>query len=328
LIGGYSIQEFWTLLASGEANSEHVIAKALVSHAQEKIAGLHVLPTTNFEITPGFGLSCIVGDGQQVAIGNRQWILQNYGDGAIDPTHDRMAAEMEVRGHTVIWMAVNGSLAGFVAMSDTIRPEAVATVQALLDRGYNVWLLSGDNVNTCRAVAQDLGLDPDRVIGGVLPGGKREIIQQLQGQSVKSSAATPLKNVPAGCVVAMVGDGINDSPALSQADVGIAIGSGTDIAVESAQVVLLKDQLWDVVIALDLARKTFQVIRSNFLWAFLYNLIGIPLASGFLYPFTGFVVPPAVAGASEMLSSLPVVLFSLALKLYRPPTLKIPGIRA
>ena len=216
------------------------------------------------------------------------------------------AGELESSGHTVVYVGVDGQLAGLIGVSDAPRAESVSVVRALSAMGIDVWMMSGDQPRTAKAVARTLGIDPERVLGGLLPADKAQQVAELQ---------------KSGKIVAMVGDGVNDAPALAQANVGIGMASGTDVAMESAHVVLVKSHLQDVLTAIDLSRVTFARIRLNFAWAMMYNVVGILLAAGTFYPAGQVTIPPAFAGLSELLSSLPVVFFSLLLSSYRPPTL-------
>jgi Cu+-exporting ATPase len=192
---------------------------------------------------------------------------------------------------------------GLFSLIDIPRPEASLVVRKLKEMGIDVWMITGDNAKTAEAIASQLGIS--NVMAGVLPADKAAKVSQLQSQ---------------GKIVAMVGDGVNDSPALSQADVGIGIGAGTDIAMEAASVVLMKSNLHDVVVAIDLSKRVFRHIQFNFAWAFFYNLFGILLAAGVFYS-VNITIPPAIAGVSEILSSVPVILFSLLIKTYKPPML-------
>lgn len=229
--------------------------------------------------------------------------------------------QWEEAEHTVVCIAVKGRLAGLLALSDTLRPEAKSVVAHLRATGRRVVMLSGDNERTVKAVARQLGID--EAYGGMfevialcfsrffffarlalLPAGKVDRLRELQR---------------GGAVVAMVGDGVNDALALVQADVGVAIGTGAQLSIAAAQLVLLRESLTALIIAFDVARMTMRRIRMNFLWAFLYNIIAMPVASGALYPISHFAIPPALAGLSEIFSSLPVILLSLLLTRYRPP---------
>eukprot|EP01052_Picozoa_sp_SAG31_P049120 SAG31_NODE_10607_length_1118_cov_1.020608_1_plen_276_part_10 len=205
----------------------------------------------------------------------------------------------EGQGCTVVCMAVGGVLQATVAVTDEAKPQACLAVSALQQLGKEVWMISGDNRLCAEAVAASVGIPTDRVLAEVSPKDKKTKVSEMQS---------------VGKVVCMVGDGVNDSPALVQADLGIAVGCGTDIAIEAADVVLVRDDLLDVVTALDLARATFRRIRMNFIWALGYNLLGIPVAAGALYPMFQIQLPPAVAGFFMAMSSVSVVTSSLLLR--------------
>ncbi|MCF0261033.1 MAG: HAD-IC family P-type ATPase, partial [Erysipelotrichaceae bacterium] len=205
------------------------------------------------------------------------------------------------KGQTPLLFAVNGRLAGMISVADTVRSTSAQALKLLKQMGVETVMLTGDNAATAKAIAS--GLDLDRVISDVLPADKDSVIQKLQKE---------------GKTVVMVGDGINDAPALMRADVGIAIGAGTDIAVESADLVLMKDNLLDVVTAIELSRKTIQNIKENLFWAFFYNCLGIPVAMGLLYPFAGLLLNPMIGAAAMSLSSVTVCLNALRLRLFKP----------
>jgi cation transport ATPase len=222
----------------------------------------------------------------------------------------QFAEKLESLGHTVVYASIDGELAGLIGISDPPREDAVHVINALTERGIEVWMMSGDQPRTARAVGAQLGIAPERILGGLLPGEKASEVVRLQANGTR--------------LVAMVGDGINDAPALTQADVGIGMASGTDIAMESSDVVLVKSQLRDVLIAIDLSKATFARIRLNFAWAFMYNVVSITFAAGTFWAAGHISIPPAFAGLSELLSSIPVVGFSLLLRYYKPPVMDVP----
>jgi P-type Cu+ transporter len=197
-------------------------------------------------------------------------------------------------------MAVDGQPAAVIAVADTLKPHATAAVSRLQQMGIEVWMITGDNRRTAQAIARQVGID--RVMAEVLPGDKAAEVRQLQEKGLR---------------VAMVGDGINDAPALAQADVGMAIGSGTDVAKETGNVILIREDLREVVSAIEVARATLRKVRQNLFWAFIYNVVGIPLGMGILYPFTGLVVSPELAAVAMVFSSLSVTLNTLLLRRFR-----------
>jgi len=303
---------FWSIVVAAESLSEHPLAKAMVAHGQTTHESeLLMLPSSAFEAATGRGLKValeIVAEGPQSVclIGNRAWMEEN--SVGIPHEVDAFATDLEAEGKTCMFVALDLNLAGVVAVADTVRAESRNVIAHLEAAGTLVWMVTGDNTRTALAIARDLGIAPGRVFSQVLPADKAERVADLQER---------------GMQVAMVGDGINDAPALTKADLGIAIGAGTDVAIESADMVLMKSNLTDVVTALDLARVTYSRIRHNFFWAFVYNCVGIPIAAGVFYPLVRITLPPAVAGAAMALSSVSVVLSSLWLKRYKAPlTLK------
>jgi len=283
------------LAAAVEAGSEHPLGEAVVLAARAR--GLDLPAAEGFRAEPGKGVVARVG-GSEVRVGTDRYLAQ----AGIDP--ETLAAEkkrLEEEGKTALCVAVNGRAAGLLAVADTVKEHSAAAVAALKNRGVQVVLLTGDNRRTAAAIARQVGID--RVLAEVLPADKAREVQALQAE---------------GLVVAMVGDGINDAPALTQADVGIAIGSGTDVAIESADIVLVRDDLRDVVRAMELSRFTLRKIRQNLFWAFIYNAVGIPLAAGVFYPFAGWLLNPMFAGAAMAFSSVSVVSNSLLMRRFRP----------
>ncbi|KNC51169.1 copper-translocating P-type ATPase [Thecamonas trahens ATCC 50062] len=300
---------FWSIVHATESMSEHPLARAMVTRAEAEERGGLSLETSVFNAVSGRGLEATLAasgaDGGQelrVVIGNRQWMGEN--SVMLPDALERFAVDLEGDGKTVMFVAVGGQMAGAVAVADTARAEARPVIEHLEAAGVLVWMVTGDNERTALAIARDLGIAHDRVFSQVLPGDKSDKVAELQDADLH---------------VAMVGDGINDAPALTKADLGIAIGAGTDVAIESADMVLMKSDLRDVVTALSLARVTYARIRHNFFWAFLYNCVGIPIAAGLFYPLVKITLPPLVAGAAMALSSVSVVASSLWLKRFKPP---------
>ena len=282
-MNGYAEAAVLRLAASAERYSEHPLGRAIVEHAQALAIVLE--DPAGFRAVAGHGVEARV-DGCDVTVGSFAGPLEL-------PEMERLAAE----GKTAVVVAVDGQPAGAIGIADTVKPEAAAAVRRLHEMGIEVWMITGDNRRTAESVARQVGIQ--RVLAEVLPDAKVAEVRKLQA---------------AGRKVAMVGDGINDAPALAQADVGIAIGTGTDIAKEAASITLMRGDLKGVAGALALARRTMRVIRQNLFWAFAYNIIGIPIAAGALYPFTGWLLSPVLASAAMALSSVTVVTNSLRLK--------------
>jgi len=278
---GFTSEELLRLAASAEHDSEHPLGRAVVARAQAQSIPLE--PASDFRAIAGHGVAARVG-GHEVIVGAIHSGL---------PDIQRLAAE----GKTAVAITVDGKIAGAIGIADTMKVEAAAAVRRLQEMGIEVWMVTGDNRPTAEAVARQVGIQ--NVLAAVLPEGKLAEVRKLQA---------------AGKKVAMVGDGINDAPALAQADVGIAMGTGTDIAMEAGDITLMRGDLNGVADALALARRTMRVIRQNLFWAFAYNAIGIPVAAGVLYPFTGWLLSPVLASAAMALSSVTVVTNSLRLK--------------
>ncbi|NLC24630.1 MAG: heavy metal translocating P-type ATPase, partial [Oxalobacter sp.] len=286
-------------LAAGlESRSEHPLALAIMEEA--KARSLIPVPVSDFAALSGLGLSGSTTDGPCIA-GNQRLMQQHGIDLALAGD---IPARLAREGKTPLYFAQDGQLAGIIAMADLPRQTSRAAVTALKARGLQVVMLTGDNAATGEAVRQMVGID--RVIAEVMPQEKDEAIRHL---------------MDAGKKVVMVGDGINDAPALARADVGMAIGAGTDVAVESADVVLMKSDLADTVTAYDLSRATLHTIRMNLFWAFFYNIIGIPVAAGLLYPAFGLTLNPMIAAAAMSLSSVFVVVNALRLNLFQKSAL-------
>jgi Cu+-exporting ATPase len=282
------------LAAAVEKNSEHPLGEAIVSGAEKR--GLQIRKVEHFKSVTGKGVRGMV-DGREVVLGNRQ-LMSELGF-ELDGTA-RHLEELEREGKTAVLVSVEGQLAGAIAVADTLKEHSKSAVEALNTIGKTVIMMTGDNRRTGEAVGRRLGID--RVLAEVLPADKAAEVKKLQAEGLK---------------VAMVGDGINDAPALTQADVGIAIGTGTDVAIEAGDIVLIRDDLRDVVMAMDLSRYAMAKIKQNLFWAFIYNTLGIPIAAGILYPFTGFLLNPMIAGAAMAFSSVSVVSNSLLMRRYR-----------
>ena len=291
---GQTEDSLLTLAASAELGSEHPLGQAIIQHAKER--NLNLLDTTDFKAVSGRGLQTTL-DGQTILAGNQQWMAENDID-IKTMVHD--ANLLASQGKTPMYFASKGKLLGLVAVADVLKPSSAIAVKALQDLGLRVIMLTGDHERTARAIANQAGIT--QVIAQVLPGDKAGKIKQLQQE---------------GRRVAMVGDGINDAPALVQADVGIAIGSGTDVAMESADIVLMHSDLMDVPKAIGLSRRTIKTIRENLFWAFGYNVLGIPVAAGLLHLFGGPLLSPMIAAAAMSFSSVSVLLNALRLRRYK-----------
>ncbi|MDR1574124.1 MAG: cadmium-translocating P-type ATPase [Clostridiales Family XIII bacterium] len=289
--GCASEDELLRIAASAEKGSEHPLGRAIVAGAQDR--GLSLLKADDFLSVPGRGIEARI-EGRSVLAGNRK-LMEERGVSlaALEAEADRLAED----GKTPMYAAIDGRLAGIVAVADVIKPSAGATVERLHKMGVAVVMLTGDNGKTAAAIAKQAGID--KVLAEVLPQDKADEVKKLQRE---------------GRRVAMVGDGVNDAPALAQADVGIAIGSGTDVAMESADIVLMRSDPMDVPAAINLSKRTIRNIKQNLFWAFGYNVIGIPIAAGALYLFGGPLLNPILAAAAMSLSSVSVLTNALRLK--------------
>src|SRR5919107_1488556 len=299
---GLGENELLRLAAIAESGSEHPLGQAVVNGAKEK--GIMVTNPESFEAVSGHGLRARYGD-HMILIGNRKLMHEN--SIPVNKDADRSLMVFEMQGKTATLIAIDNKLAGIIAIADTIKENAKQAIDSLKSMGIKVIMLTGDNERTAKAVASKLGID--RVIAQVLPKEKEQVISRLKSEWGKKNA------------VAMVGDGINDAPALAQADLGIAIGSGTDVAKETGGIILIKDGIQDVVTAFDLGRKTVSKIKQNLFWAFAYNTGLIPIAGGILVPFLGvgiFGWLPMLAGLAMAMSSITVVGNSILLGRYKP----------
>ncbi|MFZ5989317.1 MAG: heavy metal translocating P-type ATPase [Bacillota bacterium] len=283
------------IAASAEKGSEHPLGEAIVRAAQKE--GLELTKPIRFEAIPGHGIEVEL-DGRIVHLGNRKLMLdKGVVLNTLESESDRLAAE----GKTPMYISFDNKLAGIISVADVVKESSARAIKKLHDMGISVAMITGDNKRTAEAIAKQVGID--RVLAEVLPQDKANEVKKLQAEGRK---------------VAMVGDGINDAPALAQADIGIAIGSGTDVAMESADIVLMKSDLMDVPTAIQLSKSTIRNIKQNLFWAFAYNTAGIPLAAGVLYAFGGPKLNPVFAAAAMSLSSVSVLVNALRLKGFKP----------
>ncbi len=289
--GDFSRDDILRLAASIEKGSEHSLADAIVKDAEKR--NLPLTKATKFQAISGHGVSGVL-DEQQILLGNRKLMIRDHIEMEGSETNISI---LEQRGKTVMMLAVDGKLAGLIAVADRIKETAKSAVQALQKLGIEAIMITGDNERTAHAIARQVGIT--RVLAEVLPDQKADEVRKLQAKSN---------------IVAFVGDGINDAPALTVADVGIAMGSGTDVAIEAADITLINKDLRSVVAVITLSRKTMRTIKINLFWAFGYNIILIPVAMGALYPFSGILMNPIFASAAMALSSISVVGNSLLLK--------------
>lgn len=293
---GVTEEELLCVAASAEKPSEHPLAHAIVEESQAR--HIPLCPVSGFRSVPGGGIQATL-SGEAVLAGNAGYLEQNgVSLAAMEADAHRLAED----GKTPLFFAESGHLLGCIAVADVVKPDSAKAIAALRRMGRRVVLLTGDNQRTANAIARQIGVD--QVIAQVLPQDKAKCVAQLQQQGQR---------------VAMVGDGVNDAPALAQADVGLAIGAGTDIAIESADVVLMKSSLLDIPSAMDLSRAVLRNIKQNLFWAFFYNSIGIPVAAGVLYPALHLTLNPMLAAAAMSLSSVCVVSNALRLRGWKPP---------
>jgi Cu+-exporting ATPase len=293
-VSGVEQQYLLQITASAEKGSEHPLGEAIVQGAQKQ--GLEIFAVEDFKAITGRGIEAGI-KGLEVLAGNKK--LMDEKDiplGALERDSDRLAAE----GKTPMYVAFNGRLAGIVAVADVLKKSSKAAIERLHNMGIETVMITGDNKKTAAAIAKQVGID--RVLSEVLPQDKSNEVKKLQDEGRK---------------VAMVGDGINDAPALAQADIGIAIGSGTDVAMESADIVLMRSDLSDVPTAINLSKRTIRIIKQNLFWAFGYNTLGIPVAAGLLYLFGGPLLNPIFAAAAMSMSSVSVLTNALRLKRFK-----------
>ena len=292
---GFERKEVLQLAAIAEKNSEHPLGEAIVKGAQAE--GLELGDTEAFNAIVGHGIEAKT-LGREILLGNRRLMSQrniDFGNLLIE------AEKLELDGKTAMLAAIDGKAAGVIAVADTLKENSKVAVARLKQLGIKVAMITGDNRRTAEAIARQVGID--QVLAEVLPQDKANEVKKLQEQGLR---------------VAMVGDGINDAPALAQADVGLAIGSGTDVAKETGDIILIKDDIRDVVSAMEVARATMRKVKQNLFWSFCYNVMGIPIGAGILYPFVGFLVSPELAAFFMAMSSISVTLNTLLLKRFVP----------
>lgn len=292
---GVKENELLALAASAEKGSEHPLGEAIVKGAEDR--ELTFMKTRSFSAIPGYGIEVTIDD-KNLLLGNRKLMDdRNISLDSLENSSNQLASQ----GKTPMYIAMNGKIAGIIAVADTVKENSLKAIQKLHDMGIEVAMITGDNKRTAEAIAKQVGID--RVLSEVLPEDKASEVKKLQDEGRK---------------VAMVGDGINDAPALAQADVGIAIGSGTDIAMESADIVLMRSDLMDVPTAVQLSKSTIKNIKQNLFWAFAYNTAGIPVAMGILFLLGGPLLSPIFAAAAMSFSSVSVLLNALRLKRFKP----------
>jgi P-type Cu+ transporter len=274
--------------------SEHPLAAAIVEGAKSK--NISLSKPIKFDSVSGKGVSAVVED-NTVVVGNRAMLLDQKI--IVSPEQEKILQQKESEGKTAMLVAINGQAAGIVAVADTLRPTSKEAVNQLMQLGLRVFMITGDNRRVAEAIAKEVGINPGNVLSDVLPQNKESEVRKLQRD---------------GFHVAMVGDGINDAPALAAADNGIAMGSGTDVAIEAADITLINKDLRSVASAIQLSRKTMGTIKMNLVWAFGYNTLLVPVAAGVLFPIWGILLSPIFASAAMAASSISVVLNSLLLK--------------
>jgi Cu+-exporting ATPase len=311
-LAGFDERELLRLAAVADKRSEHPLAEAIVSGAREQ--DIEIGEPEQFNAVPGHGVEAIV-EGKRVAVGNRKLMARENVSLA---EFEERAARLADEGKTPMFVAVDGSPAGLIGVADTIKEDSVAAIRALEEMGVEVVMITGDNERTAQAIARQVGIS--RVLADVLPEEKARQVERLQakGNAGKERGGRGAR------LVGMVGDGINDAPALAQADVGFAIGTGTDVAIEAADVTLVGGSLRGVVTAVEVSRATLRNIKQNLFGAFIYNVLGIPVAAGIFFPVFGVLLSPIIAGAAMAASSITVVTNANRLRLFEPrPTREV-----
>jgi len=298
---GYDEEQLLFYAGSAEMGSEHPLGQAIIEEANQK--GLDLEIPTEFNAIPGKGIKTDIKN-NTVLVGNEALMIDN--NISID-SYKAKFNEFQGQGKTTVLISVKKEIKGIIGISDKMKDQAPYALEKLREKGLDIYMLTGDNKQTALSIGKQLSFDENHILAEVLPNEKAEKIKELQELEDKK-------------IIGMVGDGINDAPALAQADVGIAIGSGTDIAIETADIVLMRGDLRNVVSAINLSKKTYRKMVTNLFWAFIYNLIGIPIAAGVLYYVTGFFLPPYLAAVFMASSSVSVVTNALFLKKYEPKT--------
>ncbi|MFX1393609.1 MAG: heavy metal translocating P-type ATPase [Promethearchaeota archaeon] len=298
---GLSKKDILYFAGSAEMGSEHPLGQAIIEEANQE--GLTLVSPSEFDAIPGKGLITKINN-KRVLIGNEKLFLENNLD---FNEYNSKFIENQEKGNTTILVSIDDQIKGIIGIADKVKDQAPYALEKLREKGMEIYMLTGDNKQTAMNIGKDLNFDENHILAEVLPNEKALTIKKLQDSGEKIQ-------------VAMVGDGINDAPALAQANVGIAIGSGTDVAIETADIVLMRGDLRNVVAAINLSQKTYKKMITNLFWAFIYNLIGIPLAAGLLFAFTGYFLPPYLAAIFMASSSVSVVTNALFLKRFEPKT--------
>jgi Cu+-exporting ATPase len=298
---GYDENELLYYAGSAEMGSEHPLGRAIIEEANQRALTLE--SPSEFDAIPGKGIKTTI-DSKVVLIGNEKLMIDN--EISIDYYQSKFE-ELQHQGITTILVSIDSNVRGIIGISDKIKDQAPYALDKLREMGLEIYMLTGDNKQTALSIGNQLKIDENHILAEVLPNEKALTIQQLQESGDNK-------------IIGMVGDGINDAPALAQADVGIAIGSGTDVAIETADIVLMRGDVRNVVSAINLSKKTYRKMITNLFWAFIYNIIGIPIAAGILYGATGFFLPPYLAAVFMATSSVSVVTNALFLKRYEPKT--------
>ncbi|MFX1496082.1 MAG: heavy metal translocating P-type ATPase [Promethearchaeota archaeon] len=298
---GINSKEVLYFAGSAEMGSEHPLGQAIIEEANQQ--GLSLITPNDFDAIPGKGIITNI-DSMQIMVGNEKLFSENN---ISFNEYNSKYNEYQQHGYTTVLISIDEEVKGLIGIADKVKDQAPYALEQLREKGLDIYMLTGDNKQTAMSIGKELNFDSEHILAEILPNEKALTIKNIQESEKKVK-------------VAMVGDGINDAPALAQADVGIAVGSGTDVAIETADIVLMRGDLRNVVAAINLSQKTYRKMITNLFWAFIYNIIGIPLAAGLLYTFTGFFLPPYLAAIFMASSSVSVVTNALFLKRYEPKT--------